>query len=403
MYNPPLNGVISIRNTPLLSFVPIKGGVLYPGCTAQLVAANSPCSIYSPGGVEPNFHTPTIQQWSFTIERQLTKDLLLRVGYIGSEDYHMMINMDMNIPIPLVCNNPAGCLNASGGVGTVRGTPAFGTTYVPFSPTSPTNSGMANPFVSNTYSWFFAGVNRYHAANVSLVKRVSAGLGFKANYSFSKLIDDMSANTGSTGANEPYLIWNRYNIGLNKGSAAFNLRHQFSANFSYELPFGAGKASGSGATGVWDKVISGWQWNGIISAQGGFPTTPQVGRNISGTGDTRNPDVPDFNPAFTGPIVRNNPTAFSLPIPGTFGNAGRGAIRGPELTSMDTSFFKKIPLSERFNLQFRAEMFNILNHTNFGNPNPIVFSGNAYSATAGVISKTATTARQIQFALRLTF
>ncbi|MBI4463677.1 MAG: carboxypeptidase regulatory-like domain-containing protein, partial [Acidobacteria bacterium] len=163
------------------------------------------------------------------------------------------------------------------------------------------------------------------------------------------------------------------------------------------------------ATGVWGQLISGWQWNGIVQAQAGFPTTPRVGSNRSGSGDTRSPDAPDRNPNFTGDIVLGtvarwyDPTAFSLPIPGTFGNGGRGVFKGPKLFNLDMSLFKKIRISERYNLQFRAEAFNIFNHPNFGIPNSSVFSGSNYAPAAGRITSTATRPRNLQFALRFTF
>ena len=96
-----------------------------------------------------------------------------------------------------------------------------------------------------------------------------------------------------------------------------------------------------------------------------------------------------------------DPNAFSLPLSGTFGNVSRGSFNGPPLTTIDTSFFKKISINEQWNLQFRAEAFNVLNHVNFAGPNAVVFQGNNYSSSAGVITSTATTSRQIQFALRL--
>jgi hypothetical protein len=146
-----------------------------------------------------------------------------------------------------------------------------------------------------------------------------------------------------------------------------------------------------------------------MSAQSGFPITPRVGRNISGSGTSRNPDAPDRNPNFSGEEIVGshtqwfNPQAFVLPIVGTFGNAGKGILRGPSLFNVDTSLFKRFSIHENYDLQFRFEAFNVLNHTNFGNPSPIVFSGNNYSPTVGRITDTATRSRELQFALRLTF
>ena len=159
-----------------------------------------------------------------------------------------------------------------------------------------------------------------------------------------------------------------------------------------------------------DRLIGGgWQWNGSVRAASGFPFTPLAGSNISGTGDTSNSDMLSWNSDFKGPVIVGkpdqwfDPRAFVLPPQGTFGNAARGSLRGPGLFNVDTSFLKKIRISEGLNLQFRAEAFNVLNHPNFAYPNEVVFAGNNYSSSGGVITNTATTSRQIQFALKLLF
>ena len=131
--------------------------------------------------------------------------------------------------------------------------------------------------------------------------------------------------------------------------------------------------------------------------------------NISGTGDKNNPDQPNWNPNFSGPVTLHqvnkwfDPNAFSVPTPGTFGNVTRGSLTGPGLTTLDASLFKTFRITERWKLQFRAETFNLLNHANFGAPNAVVFSGNNVSSSAGVITNTATSSRQVQFALKLLF
>jgi len=216
-----------------------------------------------------------------------------------------------------------------------------------------------------------------------------------------------------SGENEPSQLFSPYNRFLNRGPASFSLNHQFNANFSYQLPFGSGQRFASGASGWMNRLIGSWQWNGIVTAQGGFPQTPVIGFNNSGTGGADQIDVPNWNPDFHGPVVLGkpeqwfDPRAFKVPIPGTFGNAGRGELRGPGLVDVDTSFFKKIRISERLNLQLRAEAFNIFNHPNYAYPNQITFSGNSasssYSSSAGVITATATTSRELQLALKLLF
>jgi hypothetical protein len=134
-----------------------------------------------------------------------------------------------------------------------------------------------------------------------------------------------------------------------------------------------------------------------------------VGANVSGTGDNYNPDVPIWNPNFGGAVIPGtpdqwyNPKAFTRPAPGTFGNVSRGSLTGPGLFTLDTSLFKSFQLGDRRTLQFRAEAFNVLNHANFGIPNPVVFSGNDFAGSAGVITSTTTSSRQLQMALKLVF
>ena len=98
-----------------------------------------------------------------------------------------------------------------------------------------------------------------------------------------------------------------------------------------------------------------------------------------------------------------NPNAFVLPAAGTYGNVGRGVLSGPGLADLDLSLFKNLALTERVRLQIRSEFFNVLNHANFSSPNAIVFSGTQISSTTGLITSTATTSRQIQFGMKLTF
>jgi len=169
------------------------------------------------------------------------------------------------------------------------------------------------------------------------------------------------------------------------------------------LPIGAGNARGFG------KLISGWQLNGISTLLSGFPFTPLIGANRSGDGNTRNPDRPEINPAFSGAVLLKtqkqwfDPQAFTMPTVRTWGSLGRGTLRGPGLQTVDLSLMKNTSINERVNLQFRAEFFNALNHTNLGPPNSIVFSGNAISPSAGLITTLATDSRRIQFGLKIIY
>jgi hypothetical protein len=412
-----------------LPLLPLQKNVPLPPTCGPGIA--SPCSIYQPTGLDPNLFTPTIQMWNLTVDRQLAKDLVLQVGYVGSQSYHTNLTMDTNTAPPEVCQNPQGCM--SGGVlpASQAAMVPQGTLYMPSRPPIMVNgvtlTQRPNPYVSYTQSWFGQGTASYHALNVSLTKRATRGLTFKTNYSYSKVIDLNSAILAPSGENEPAEVFSPYNRRLNRGVAAYNLQHQFNTSYSYQLPFGSGQRFGSGASGWVKHLIGGWQWNGIVTAQGGFPMTPQIGFNDSGTGDNNVPDVPDWNPDFHGRVISGtvdhwfDPRAFKVPIAGTFGNVGRSPLKGPGLFNLDTSLFKRIPIRESVTLQFRAEAFNVLNHTNFGLPNQIVFQGLpssdprcnqglggpgcpfTSSDSAGQITSTATTPRQIQFALKLMF
>jgi hypothetical protein len=400
--NPPFNAreqltgstLSLIANGPLSKFA-----ALPPTCGPNVTGQ---CSTYGPGGVDPVLFTPTHQQWSLTIERQIASNLMLSLGYVGSESYHTPISMDANSPYPIVCQDPNGCI--SGGTTTSGAViPVAQRVVVPQGTLYHPPSTRPNPYVGTGVQWVDQGTSSYNALNLSLTKRVSHGLAFKTNYTWGKVLDLNSAILAPSAGNEPPDIFSPYHRNLNRGIASYSLAHQFNGNFNYQLPFG------NNSTGLVEKLIGGWQWNGILNWQGGFPFTPLAGANTSGTGDSNQSDVPNWNPNFHGKVILGKPDqwfdphAFVLASQGTFGNVSRGSLRGPGLFAVDTSLFKKIRISEGLNAQFRAETFNILNHANYSYPNEVIFSGGQYSSSAGVITQTSTTSRQIQFALKLIF
>src|SRR5207247_5120290 len=255
-----------------------------------------------------------------------------------------------------------------------------------------------NTYLTAGFFWYTEGNSSYNALQLELLRRLSRGLQFRANYTWSKNLDLNSGLTGAQAQNQPQMVMDRNDLRRDWGPSALTPSHQASISAHYELPFG--KAN---------KIISGWQLNGIATLLSGFPFTPQIGTNRSGDGNTRNPDRPDVNPLFTGSVLTRkqtqwfNPAAFSVPIARTWGNLGRGTLRGPGLETVDLSLIKNTPLTERMALQFRAEFFNLLNHTNFGPPNSIVFAGPSISPSAGVITTTATTHKQTQVALKVIY
>ena len=402
---PPYNGSLTFSG-PLSSFTPIHANVIPPPTCGPGVP--TPCTTYAPQGVQANAKTPTVEEWSFSIQQQLSNNTALRVAYVGSHGYHSLLSIDPNTIPAQVCSNAAGC--QAGGVA-ASGVPATaanqshvpqGAQYIPVG-TRP------NPYLGAGFFWFTEGNSSYNALQLDLSKRLSAGLLFRSNYTWSKNLDMNSGLTGAQANNQSQMILDRNDLPRDWGPSALNVQHQASFSGSYELPFGHGKHWLGAANGLEEKLVGGWQLNAITALLSGFPFTPVIGTNRSGDGDTRNPDRPSLNPSFSGPVILGqpnqwyNPNAFILPPVGTYGTLGRGTFNGPGLAELDLSLFKNTAITERVGLQFRAEFFNALNHANFGTPNATVFSSGAISSSAGVITTTATTSRQIQFGLKMIF
>lgn len=228
------------------------------------------------------------------------------------------------------------------------------------------------------------------------------GLQFRGAYTFSKSLDEGSSLANAVSGTTNAFVMNPLNAREDYGLSSFDIRHSASINATYEIPFKSKAAFAN-------RLLSNWQISAIATIQSGLPFSPQLGFNPTNDGNSRNPGRPSLNPAFTGNLITGNPTqyynpnAFIVPLSGTYGDAGRDVLEGPGLTDLDLSFLKRIPIRERLNLQFRGEFFNILNHTNFNSPNPIVFTAatGGASPTAGLITSTSTTSRQIQFGLKL--
>jgi hypothetical protein len=277
-----------------------------------------------------------------------------------------------------------------------------GTLYIPV-------QSRPNPSLSGGFFWLTEGNSSYNALQVDAIRRLGKGLQLRGNYTWSKNLDINSGLTGAQANNQAQMVLNRNDLREDWGPSALNPASQGSISANYELPFGHSQRWLNDVSRVEGKFVSGWQLNGIGTFLSGLPFTPLIGSNRSGDGDTRNPDRPSINPSFTGPIVTGNPNqwfnpaAFLLPTAGTYGNLGRGTLSGPGLADVDLSLFKNTSITEKTNLQFRAEFFNILNRSNFSPPNTTVFSSGAISPSAGLITTTATFPRQIQLGLKLIF
>ena len=235
------------------------------------------------------------------------------------------------------------------------------------------------------------------------------------SYTYSKLIDDVLPSdtySGFPGENfSAGYIQDSYNRRADRSVANFDTPNYLTVNSNWELPFGKGKAFVNG--GGWSNaLIGGWQLNGVFNMHSGSPlgltTQSNTLNNYSAYGWASNVERPSYigGPVSTTGSVSSrlndyfNINAFQIPAPFTYGNTGRlmPYLRGPGAILLDVSLFKEIPIRERLHIQFRAEVFNVLNHPQFDNPNTVIGS-----PQAGVISNQVNTPRDMQLALKLIF
>ena len=368
--NGPYNSVFAVKN---IAFSNIAPGTDYVG------------SKVIPSGVQPNLQTPTVESWSLKIEQQLSPNTSISVGYSGSHGYHELLSLDANLPAATICPAipcPAGYPN--------------GAFYYP------SGAALANNAVWNTTHWFSEGISSYNGLEVDVNRRFSRGSQFRGVYTFSKTLDDGDNMNTSVATNSPAFVANPLRPKADYGRASFDVRNSAVLQATYDLPFGRGER-------LVDRLVRDWQASAIVTLQSGLPFTPQLSYNPSNDGDTRNPVRPSWNPNFTGPVILGgpdayfNPLAFIQPLAGTYGNVGRNVLQGPSLAQTDLSLSRRFALSERMGLQFRAEFFNLFNRANFNTPNPVVYAAATGdpSPTAGVITSTATSSRQVQLGLKL--
>jgi hypothetical protein len=412
--NAPFNPTYSLASLPV-SQLPLNPAAPVPA-SAKLV----------PGGVQPDMRTPTLVSWSLRVTQEITPNTVLNIGYVGSHGYHELIGMDANEPFPTLCpaspcpavyptvnstSNPAVTI----ATGFPAGSPLAGAPVPAGSFYIHAGTAKANPALPNTWTWFSEGVASYNALQVDLNHRFSQGLSLRGVYTWSKALDNGDSLNQTTAGNAPGLVANPFNRRADWGLGTFDVRNMGVISTIYALPFGPGKPLASGVEGWSSHLVSGWSVSSIVTLQAGFPFTPQLSYNPTNNGDTRNPVRPFLNPDFSGPVILGkpaqwfNPNAFIAPpsAGGFYGNLGRDTFIGPGLATWDSSVLKDTPLREGLNLQFRAEIFNLLDRANFNTPNLIVFTPptatnpTGLSGTAGAVTSTSTTSRQIQFGLKL--
>lgn len=387
-----LSQVAPYNTTLALKGVQVSSIHIVPGST---FASGSQVS---PSNVQTDIPTPTTISWTLKVEQQVAPNTSLTVGYLGSRGYHQILSADLNEPAAISCPNTACPTGATAG-----------TFYYP-------TTNKLNPNVANTTSWLAGGNSLYNALIVDVRRQFARGFQLRGNYTWSKNLDNGSAWNTSVSANTPAFVSVPYQPNVDWGRAATDIRHLASINGSWDIP------SSKSFTGVTRQLLASWTVSSIVTLQSGFPFTPQLGYNPTGSGDTRNPVRPDINPNFHGSLYPKtvaqwfNPNAFTAPSYGMTGNLRRDTLTGPGLANVDLSLTKRFKISERVGAQFRAEGFNVLNRANFALPNTTVLTagptqGNtaaqttavASSSTAGAITATATTSRQLQFGVKLLF
>jgi hypothetical protein len=392
------------RNVPVASIVGSTGGTQFG--VADQIFYNATAIVKTPGFgiIDPHSKSSRVQQWNFGIQRELASNLLLDVAYVGSASTHLQHQENFNWRMPVM-----DCYCHGGKV-------VQPVTYLP----APyqmlqLESGVFQNAISANYS----------ALQAKLEKRFSQGLSFLSSYTYSKSLDTASSNRdggpdGWLAVATPHL-WDRR---LDYGPSVFDVKHNFVNSALYELPFGHGRKWGNNMSSAADTVLGGWQIGGISVVRTGLPAsclvTSDAAVNIVGR-------ETDYCNAIAGVNANNGPhtreqwwdiTGFSFPSDSeVFGNAGRSTLRGPKFVTFDFTAQKTTKLTERVNLQFRFEAFNVLNHPVFGIPSPQLDTYPNFDPTTrrpvptaiengelgsvfGSIGHTAADNRQLQFGMK---
>jgi hypothetical protein len=386
-----LVGTVS-RNT-----TPIKVGV-NPASPASAYSHMGPGSLTA-AYFEPNPSRNYVEQWNINVQRQITSTLTGSVGYIGSHGVHMMIRGDdFNMVIPT--NTSAGWLWP----------------YNPPDTSGNTKDLRLNKNFGGIRGMSFGSGSTYEAAQFSLQKRMSHGFQVGGSYTYSKAMDDTSATIAGDAFSNSVTTWFWFAPQISRALSDYNFTHTTVINATWQLP---GSKSLHGLAGG---VLGGWQLGGIAKMNSGVPTTPLIAGDPIGAQNNGSDvfSIPDLvpgcdavnhnfksNPNFLGyinyscftlpkstPAISSQCVPFGFSPPGSkspnpgiagtcsnlLGNAGRNSIVGPALYNLDLSLIKNFAvkkISESFNVQFRAEFFNILNHANFAPPMPFFGSHNA--------------------------
>lgn len=356
-------------NTAVGAPPPLTNGLPTTTETMFAAATSVPLSqITSQLMPSPFYHTPTVYEWSVSIQSQLARDWALETGYVGNKGIHLdHIHLYGNQAYP--------------GVGDLQPRRTW-------------------PDFNATLFDSYDGISNYHALTAKLTKRFSSGFSALFSYTYSKAMDDNGGDSDfvSLGQDDNHPL-------ADYGIADFSIKQRFVASPIWQLPFGRGKRFLNGG-GLTNALAGGWQLSGIITYQSGFPFTVTVNQDYSNTGSSSPRADRVCNGAGPQTITKWFDTscfttaALSTALAnGTprFGNSGRNILTGPGLAEWDASLIKQNRLTETLGLEFRAEFFNLFNHPNFAIPGAVIGT-----STAGQITGAASS-RDIQFGLKLSF
>jgi len=336
---------------------------------------------------DPYLKRPYADQWNFGVQQQLTSNTVLTANYVGSVGRRLDIGGAYNVAMEAGGNANTAC--------------------APYDPANPkaTNCGAPFPYIGPTAYDRSTGKSTYNALQVSLNGRQQQGLTYLISYTWSKSLD--LACTGFYGV-EGCSTQNPYNLQGDKGPAATDLPHIFSAAWVYALPFGKGGKLSSGSR-VANGLIGGWNLNGVLSLSSGSPFDVGSGKDIAETGNynygngygyERANLIGNPYPSNKGPTRWLNPlnVGFAVPAKDTFGHLGRDSLRSNWNRNLDLSVFRQFPITERFRVEFRFEAFNVTNTPVWAVPVSSLEAPNF-----GQVTHTANVARQLQFGLKLYF
>jgi hypothetical protein len=313
--------------------------------------------------VAPYMKNPYSDQWTLGLQQQLGATAVLTMNYVGSRSTHMPCCGFFNVAV------------APG-----PGTPQ---SRAPFPYITPTNYEQSN------------GSSSYNGLQVQLDRKMSSGLAYTFNYTWSKTID--VACDGYFNA-EGCFIRNPYNPKAERSVAGLDLPNMFTGSATYQLPFGTGQKFQTGNR-LTDVVIGGWQVNTIATLTSGNPFTVSYSGDVANTGNSYQGINQIGNPTLTNRTRFEwfNTAAFQAPAQYTYGNVHRNTLRSDWYRDLDLSIFRKFTI-ERVQLEFRAEAFNLTNTPVWASPN-----GTLNGATFGQVLSTASTQRELQLALKISF